>query len=175
MRKHILVIVWLLATGFLYCDSLSVVQNPKLTNYNNIYLNLFGDGSIASVNYERIFKNTPKLFHTFKLGVSYHPDIGTTQDAEYEGVGYESTDKSGLIITNHLTFNYGKKFTFFEVGLGTSAYLIEENEEFLIYPIIGLRRQSNNGSIRIFVHPIFLNKDNVELVFPIGFSFGICF
>jgi hypothetical protein len=149
----------------------------KSSARNNIYLSFAGDGNLAALNYERIFKNTEKLFYTFKVGISYHPDRTTHTDRTYdfEFDRPDDDDETGPIITNHLTINYGEKYTFFEVGVGCSVYLLEDNAWNVVYPIIGIRRQSANGSFRIFTHPFSLTNKNVDWIFPVGISFGICF
>ncbi|MCK5760488.1 MAG: hypothetical protein KAH33_04290 [Candidatus Delongbacteria bacterium] len=165
---------------FIFCFTLFSSKkdslNYSLTSSNNIYLSFAGDGNLAALNYERIFKNTEKLFYTFKIGISYHPDMTTHTDMIYDfEFDRPDDDETGPIITNHLTINYGEKYTFFEVGVGSSVYLLEDNAWNVVYPIIGIRRQSANGSFRIFTHPFSLTNKNVDWIFPVGISFGISF
>lgn len=163
-----------LFVGTLSCDSLTVKEVVKLTSKNNVYLSFFGDGNPVALNYDRIFGVKERLFHTFKAGISYRPNIGGSY-AYTNNFVQTPPDESGPIVTNHFTFNYGKNYTFFEIGMGTSIYLLEDNSGFVAYPILGLRRQSSNGSFRIFTHPFTLINDNVDWICPVGISFGICF
>ncbi|NOR44668.1 MAG: hypothetical protein GQ534_03700 [Candidatus Delongbacteria bacterium] len=161
---------------FIFCFTLFSSQkdslNYSLESNNNVYLSFLGDGNPVALNYERIFQEKENLFHAFKMGISYYVNFGGAEAYELTS---DTTDDSGLIFTNHITFNYGRKYTYLEVGIGTTYYDVRGDYGIIAYPIIGVRRQSNNGSVRLFCHPFHIMKDNVEFIFPVGFSLGISF
>jgi len=170
---NLIFILLILFSGNLYSGSLTVKEGLKLTSNNNVYLSFFGDGNPVALNYERIFGIKKGSFLTFKTGISYHPDM--TGAYIHTSLEFDRPDETGPIITYHLTYNYGKKYTFFEIGLGTSVYLLEDNDGYIVYPILGLRKQSSNGSFRVFTHPFSLIDDNVDWICPVGISFGFSF
>lgn len=168
--KLLVLITLILFNVLLSKDDLTVVIT-KSSSRNNIYLSFAGDGNLAALNYERIIGVKESSFYTLKAGISYHPDMDNKVYIDF----YKPPNETGPILTNHFTFNFGKKYTYFEVGLGSSVYFFEDNDGYIVYPILGIRKQSGNGSFRVFAHPFSFMKENVDWICPIGISFGICF
>jgi hypothetical protein len=148
-----------------------VPERPK----NNVFVNLVGgNGSIYSINYERIFEITPSLLVAGGLG------IGMAVDDILYGTGYRT-------FPHHITLNYGKDNVFFEFGIGaTTAYGLETQYfKYYLFPIIGCRVQPLRPPIRFFFRFQFILPVKVYeeinwawedmLIMPIGISLGVSF
>jgi len=92
------------------------IDRPK----NNISLNLLGDASIISVNYERIFVINSSFFVTGKVGFGYNKEF------LFCLFGSCNTPDRFFTIPHHITGNLGKGRHFFEFG-----YLPLSNTELL--------------------------------------------
>lgn len=69
MKKLILILV--LAISFSEMFAINSNDSTFVRPLNNINLNFFGDASIISVNYERLYFLKPGLFLSFKAGIGY--------------------------------------------------------------------------------------------------------
>jgi len=85
-------------------DSILAQNRPV----NSIRGNVLGDGSLLSVNYERLFPFNERFFLTAKLGLGF-----TVEDKSIPGT--ISLD-SYITIPHHITANLGKGKHFFELG-----------------------------------------------------------
>jgi hypothetical protein len=148
-------------------------QNPRIRPRNNIHLTLFGDATVGSLNYERIFQNNRKFFLAGGFGVGYSNSLGLP-----------SKSASLLAIPCHLTGNLGEKLHYLEFGFGGATFFYfndgMEYWDFCIYPMIGYRLQplrSDRFCARIFAgYPITdeIDRDNYWF-FPVGLSLGFTF
>jgi hypothetical protein len=172
MKKEIfLKTLLLLLIMILTVDSLTAGNNPFLRPTNNINLNLFGDASIFSVNYEKLFINNRQFFLAWKIGAGYSESLGLPDD-----------NTSLLSTPVHLTGNYGERKHYFEFGLGASLLFYDSMKfwDYALYPIIGYRLQpykKDKFSFRIFAsYPL---TDKIDMkdywFFPVGISVGFCF
>lgn len=148
------------------------LDNIEIRPKNNAYLTIGGaDGALISLNYERLFLTSEKFFITAKIGAGYNEQFRLCI------LGPCSPPiKKYFVITEHLTADFGKGKSFFEVGLGSTIICGVASTNVLIYPILAYRIQplvSKKILFRISLgFPIF-NYDNIELIFlPIGFSVG---
>lgn len=144
---------------------------------NNIYLNLLGDASIVSLNYEKLFPIDKGFIIAAKIGLGYN-----AADPICISFGNPCPPPPKfLTIPIHITTNFGKKRSMFELGLGGTFFNGNRNKNMKIYPTVGYRLQplkSNKLNFRIFsnfFNPIQLfNYDNI-LLSPIGLSLGVSF
>ena len=150
---------------------LTAGDNPYLRPRNNINLSLFGDASIISINYERLFANNPKFFLASKIGAGYS-----------ESMGLPNKNTSLLSIPAHFTGNYGGRKHFFEFGFGGTALFYGGLTywDYCIYPMIGYRFQplkKDRVSFRIFAGYPLTGEIDIHnyWFFPAGFSIGFCF
>lgn len=150
-----------------------VKAQPFLRPRNNINLNLFGDASVFSVNYERLFISHRKFILAGKVGAGYSQSL-------------DLPSKSAALLSTplHITGNvnvYGKKH-FLEFGFGGTLLFYENMKfwDYSIFPLIGYRLQplkSGKFTIRIFVsYPLTDKIDAHNYWFsPVGLSLGFCF
>lgn len=164
-----------LAIGFVLIGATIFAQKSEGTNYtrpqNNISTNFFGDASVISANYERLFLINSRFFLTGKLGIGYNE--------EYSLPIMRSNTPADqfLTFTHHITANYGEKKYFFEFGLGGTAVSGNTDMKYLLYPIVGYRYQPLipcRVNFRIFACPPIGQYRYTKMWFvPFGASVGI--
>ena len=172
--EFILTIVFLIFETFLFAQNRydKTDRRPQ----NNINLNLYGDGSIVSINYERLFLFESTSFLTSKLGLGYNREF------QFCWGSCSSSPEEYITIPHHFTVNSGGKRHFFEIGLGGTIIIGNTKLNYIPYPIIGYRIQplkKYNFDFRIFgCLPlsgwIILNINDI-LFMPFGLSLGISF
>lgn len=145
-----------------------IVKRPG----NNLTLNLLGDASIISINYERFIVITPALFAPGKLGLGHNKEYRLC----FFGPCTSSPDIY-LTIPHHFTLNLGKKSNFFEFGLGGTIINGNTTQNYLLYPVFGLRTlpfNSNKINFRIYLQFPFSGMEAEDIVFiPVGLSLGL--
>lgn len=170
MRKFFLsVVLVILCTTFLRLNSVAqYIDRPR----NNISLNIAGDASIISVQYERVFFIKSTLFVTGKIGFGYNEEM------EWCFWGCDPPEKF-FTITHHITGNLGKGRHFLELGLGGTILNGSTTQKYLVYPILGYRLHPlnfNKANFRIFgQYPFSGIPDELGYFSPIGLSVGISF
>jgi len=171
MKRIILIIVFSISGTLLFAKDNRDSTDIRPTN--NINLNLFGDASIISLNYERLFLINQNFFITGKLGIGWNQDFqlclfGTCQPTKYY-----------LTMPHHITGNLGKGRHFLEFGLGGTIINGKTNQHYLLYPIVGYRLQplkSNKVVFRIFGSIPFTGLEAENILFvPFGLSLGVRF
>lgn len=169
MKKVILALIFILSETALFAQNLE--ENPR--PFNNIYINLLGDASVISVNYERLFFVNPTFALSGKLGLGYNQEFNLCV------FGSCGPERSYLTIPHHITGNLGKGRHFFEFGLGGTVIVGNTAQQYLLYPIIGYRLQplkSNRVNFRIFGQVPFSGLNPEDMIFvPLGVSVGISF
>ena len=169
----------ILSTSLLLCAAITFAQEPNETSrpLNNVYVNLFGDASLISINYERLYFVSGKVFLAGKLGLGTNDESDLTSSVdsdEYEGL---------TTIPHHITANFGRKRSLFEFGLGGTIITGNIPNHYFLYSIIGYRLhplKSKKMNFRIYSH-IPISKiewvwffPNPGFVYsPIGLSAGI--
>ncbi|TNE78736.1 MAG: hypothetical protein EP332_13230 [Bacteroidetes bacterium] len=136
---------------------------------NHIYLNLLGDASLFSINYDRVWmltesKNVNQFFST-KVGI-----------------GFNLCENANICTTipHHLTYNIGGDNAQFEIGLG-GTYLNGQISEYIVYPMIGLRLiplKHPNFNFRFYGQLPTVQDNKYKtgiLFFPYGISLGFSF
>lgn len=140
---------------------------------NNITLNLFGDATIFSMNYERLHFFDRKYMIAGKIGIGYS-----------QSLGLPSKSAALLTIPMHFTGNISvyKKRQYIEFGFGGTFMFYENLKywDYAIYPIVGYRLQPYQKvklTFRIFIsYPLTDKIDMHNYWFsPVGLSIGYCF
>lgn len=171
MKRNILTIILILtgAVIFAQINDDSISRRPV----NSISINLLGDASIISVNFERIFLISSTFILTGKLGLGYNEEF------QFCIFGSCPPPEKYLTIPHHVTGNLGKGRHFFEFGLGGTIVSGNTNQYYLFYPIVGYRLlplKSNKVNFRIFGQIPFSGLETEDILFiPIGLNLGICF
>ena len=181
MKKSILTFILVICAIVVVAQSSSESSNSRPAN--NINLNLFGDISLISLNYERLFFVRPSFALASKIGIGY--------DQEYclGFFGGCGSIYNFFTIPHHLTGIIGKERRFFEFGLGGTMRVGKKRKyvnRYFLYPIIGMRFLPLNSNLifRIFSQiPINGRADGIsaipgELIFrtdriKLGISLGI--
>ena len=173
--KTLLFILLFTLSGFII-SAQNNSDSPGVRPLNNVNLNVLGDASIISLNYERLFLISENNFITAKLGVGYN------QELQLFSWGSDTPSVDYITIPHHISANFGKTRHFLEVGLGGTYFKGNTPYHYLLYPLVGYRFQplkTNNINFRVFVCYPFKGIDSKEtddkIFFPIGLSAGICF
>ncbi len=165
MKKNILVLTLALCSIVVFSQ-----ENDTKRPLNSIYLNLLGEGSLISANYDRLFPISPNFHISGNIGLGYNQEILIFTTGE-------SPDRF-LTIPHHLTGNIGKRQHLFEFGIGGTQLLGQDYSQYAIYPIIGYRLQpmkSKKFFLRASLH-VPLQEIEDEWSFSIiGLSFGRSF
>lgn len=165
MRELTLVLIFLHASIILSAQN--TVDSLETRPLQNISLNLLGDASILSFNYERQFIVGSALILSSKLGIG--------SNVEFEP--FSNEDVTYLTIPHHITGNLGKGRHFFEFGLGGTFLYGETTQPYIAYPIFGYRLmplRANRFGFRIFGQFPFSGlpaQDILFIVFGVNFSF----
>lgn len=135
---------------------------------NSINLNLLGDASLISINYERQFLVSPAFILSSKLGLGYNFEFIIFGNPEHY-----------LTIPHHITGNIGKGRHFFEFGLGGTIINGNTTQPYILYPIVGYRilpLKSNEITFRIFGQIPFSGIETDDILFiPFGLNLGVSF
>lgn len=138
---------------------------------NDISINLFGDASLISFNYERLIVVSPDFLLAGKFGLGYSEEdlfsfcLSPTCEA--------SPIKKYATLPHHLTANIGGKKKFLELGIGGTIY----GGGYVFYGIGGFRIQpleSEKLTFRIFAQRRIFQASTSDILFsPFGLSLGI--
>jgi hypothetical protein len=169
--------------------SLATVTTAQYTSQQNtsrgknvISVNLLGDVSIVSLNYERLFEVNSSILISSKVGVGFN------EETQFCLFGPCSTPPDRFVtFTHHITGNFGQGKALFEIGIGGTLFSGDSRNDYLsypgpgkkylIYPVVGLRLHplKNQGfSLRLYGYfPKGLsNWDIFDGYVPIGISLG---
>jgi hypothetical protein len=174
-----LIILGLITTNF----NLLAQHNRYSYDYNSrpqnvVFINLFGDVSQYSINYERIFYINDFFLLSGRLGLGHNK--------ESEGWIMPSQTKNleeFITIPHHITGNLGKGRHFFEFGFGATFignYSGNISPKYLVYPIVGYRLHPINSQKMNFrfsiSYPLKIPNEIQDIfIFPASLSFGFSF
>lgn len=140
---------------------------------NSVSINLLGDASLISANYERLFPIRDNVILTGKLGLGYNEEFKLCL------FGSCSPAKKYTTVPHHFTTILGNRRSYFEFGVGGTIVLGDTEENYFFYPMIGYRISSRNPkgvTFRIYVqYPISGVETEDIIFFPIGLSLGVKF
>ena len=112
MRTFILSFILITTRVVLFAQE--TIESASSRPLNSIYINLLGDASIISFNYERIFLINKTFFISSKLGLGYNEQFQLCI------WGPCSAPERYLTIPHHISLNIGNGRHFFEIGIGGS-------------------------------------------------------
>lgn len=166
MKKQILITVLAMV-----CSTLFAQNNER--PLNSIQINLFGDASIVSINYDKQFLISPAFILSSKFGLGYNEEFQLCI------FGPCSPPEKYLTIPHHITGNFGKGKHFFEFGLGGTIISGNTNQNYFLYTIVGYRilpLNSNKVNFRLYGQIPFTGFKIEDIFFiPFGLSSGISF
>ena len=175
--EHSMIKIFINTIIILTIGLISHAQNaeyiPSIRPGNNVNLNLFGDASIISINYERLFLNTGTFFLTGKLGIGYS-----------ESMKLPNGNTSLLSTPMHISanVNVSKGIHFIEFGLGNTLlfYANFKYWDYSLYTLIVYRLQTlrqGRITVRIFIsYPLTGKIDFNDYWFsPVGLNVGYTF
>ncbi len=140
---------------------------------NSLSLNLFGEASIFSFNYEKEFIVSRNCILSSKIG------LGFNQEFKLCLFGPCSPAHNYITIPHHITANFGESGHLFELGLGGTIVNGITNQHYVLYPIYGYRflpLQPRKINFRIFGEIPFTGFDIEDYIFsPIGLNIGFSF
>jgi len=172
MRKVTLVLILLTSGIAIFAQNKNELVYPR--PFNSIDLNLLGDASIISINYDRQFLVSPSFILSGKIGLGYNQEFQLCVFGPCS-----SPPHKYLTITHHITGNFGKGRHFFEFGLGGTIIIGNTTQPYLLYPIIGYRflpLRSDKLNFRIFGQIPLTGLETDDIMFlPFGLSLGISF
>lgn len=171
MKKQILTTVLVMLISTLFAQ-----ENER--PLNSIQVNIFGDASIISINYDKQFLISQTFILSSKIGLGYNEDIQICIFGPCS-----SSPEKYLTIPHHITGNLGKGKHFFEFGLGGTIICGNTNPNYFLYPIVGYRilpLNSNKVNFRVFAQIPFNGLEsevdlNAPYFIPLGLSIGISF
>ena len=146
-------------------------RKPSMARMNVIDGTYGGSGLFLSVNYSR------KIYIQRDYFLNVSAGAGTLMASE------------GISLPHQLTFNYGRSYNFFEVGIGGSCWSGTGNNSgnkdiffsYSISPIVGYRRDLFNDFVfRVYANPLIHIKGEIFYldydIFPYaGISLGYSF
>jgi hypothetical protein len=139
---------------------------------NNVYVNLLGDASWISINYERRFFVRPTYFLTGKIGYGYNEEF---QICIWDNLC--SSNHQYITIPHHISVNVGKGRHYLETGIGGTLIMGHTSQNYLLYPIVGYRLhplRKNKINFRIYGQVPFTGLITEDIIFfPFGLSVGL--
>lgn len=176
INRRVLLLGLFMQSLVVFSQDYSDTNNLEYRPLNNIFLNISGDASIVSLNYERLFPTGREhFFFAAGLGVgvntfvTIHANNGTTYTLD-----------NFPVVPHHITGNLGGRRSFFEFGFG-GAFIAspQEGHPYLPSVMIGYRHlpmNMNRVNFRVFVSYPLASLDMYNIVYvPAGVSVGWSF
>lgn len=147
----------------------TMAQTKKIEKrpYRSLNASVLCDASLFAVNYERIYEIGPRMLLSTRMGLGYNEEflIWNTQKAnEY------------TTLPHAVTFNFGKRRSFFEIGMGGTIIAGVTSQHYILYPIISYRILPLNFkrlNMRVSVQIPTVGWETEDIFFfPIGLSIG---
>ncbi len=147
-------------------------DDSALRPSNNVYVNVLGDASWISINYERRFFVRPTYFLTGKIGYGYNEEF---QICIWDNIC--SSNHQYITVPHHISVNIGNGRSFLEVGIGGTIIIGHTDQPYLLYPIFGYRLhplKKNKINFRFFGEVPFTGLITEDIIFfPFGLSLGV--
>ena len=100
---------------------------------NGINANLFGNGALCSIQYDRIFQLEKRSFIICSIALGYNEEL------EFCFFGNCNKPRQFLILPIRTTLNFGGEKHTAEIGIGTSILFGNNEQPLVFYPILGYR------------------------------------
>lgn len=133
---------------------------------NTIGVSVFGDASIISANYERLFYVDSNIVLTGKVGVGRNEEFQIC----FSGLCANPPERY-LTLPHHFTANFGKNRNYLELGLGGTQFFQNKYEAYVLYALMGYRfipRKRNNLSFRIHVDIPLSGLKTIDILYVPG-------
>lgn len=158
-------------------------KEPYFRPAKNINFCVLGGASHFSLNFEKFFLNREKYFFSASLGMGKAAEY-STQWLLFNS-SKDRPKKTYLTFPHHLTYNIGRRKSFFELGMG-GTFIPDAGmiKNYIFYPVIGYRlqpRSQDKLNFRVFINapPVQVFKDphyDVAMFDPfMGISAGLSF
>jgi len=175
LKSHLIILRIILVIILSFClletfsqSNTDTIKTRPLSSFN---LNILGDASLFSVNYELLFLTRTNIIIGTKIGLGYNEEF---KICVWENC---SAPKKYFTIPHSFTVNYGKKKHFLEMGVGGTVIVGSSSQNYMPYAILAYRflpLKSNKLKFRVFGEYPFANPDNYDIIFiPFGVSIGI--
>lgn len=150
-----------------------VQETPGPKKLNSISINVLGDASLISGNFERLHLLHPKLALSGKIGLGFNKTLNLIC------IDKCPDTHAYLTLPHHITSIYGNGRHFLEMGLGGTLLIGNSTSAYYLYPMAGYRYQplvKKSLQFRIYLqYPILGFDDSDAFFIPLGFSFGSSF
>jgi len=171
--KHVFLILIIISSKSVLFAQKADERSDKRPD-NNVYVNLLGDASWISINYERRFFVRTPYFLTGKLGYGYNEEF---QLCLWDN--FCTPDHKYITVPHHITVNVGNGRHFLEVGIGGTYIMGHTDQDYLLYPILGYRLhplRKNKINFRLYGQVPFTGLVTEDIIFiPFGMSLGLSF
>lgn len=166
--KSLIIIIAFIITAF-NIKAQEAEQGIKRGISNNLYINILGNASDLSLNYEKLYLQGNDNFLTTKIGIGFVKEFQL----------FSNNTETYITFPHHMTYNIKCKSFYFEMGLEGTAILGNTKDNYLLYPLIGIRRQILEKKACFFrlyfSAPIAGFNDKDILYVPVGINLGYSF
>lgn len=144
-KKCTVFIAFLFLSTTLFAQEITGDLTQIIKRKNSIDLTVGGTGLGISANYNRIIAVKTTYFTNISIGVGKLPAV------------------QGTTLSQQITWNYGKKNDFFEIGMGGMLWLnytsggcaSKGGNPYFLTPMMGWRRNfKNNMVFRLYLNPL---------------------
>lgn len=154
--------------------SQSLNRSERVIYWNSVNINLLGDASVFSINFERSLSLGEKYFTTISFGIGKNKMHFSSLDADIS----RPPDQYYYTFPHSISANFGSINHFFEMAYSGTFIDRDFKKRYIAHPLIAYRLISNNGRVtfRIFLSFPFEEVPSLEIIYvPIGLSYGINF
>lgn len=134
--------------------------------------NISSGAALLSLDFEKLVFLQPDRLLAIGVGFGFNQEFQIFSTSE----GPENY----FMLPHHLTYNWGKKKSFFELGAGATWISGDRQNWYLVYPMVGYRYHPFNNpgfSFKVWLYFPFGQKfvtEYAETLFsPVGLSIGI--
>jgi hypothetical protein len=177
MKRDILLWFLVFSSLTLSAQENFLVPTPANRPLNGFVVNLLGNGSNVSLNYERLFRINDYVFLSGSLGAGFGRQL-SNRDPVQDTI--RIVRQGYFTIPVLITINGGKGRHFAEAGIGSTAAIGDVYPHLLYFLTAGYRLQplrSGNLSFRIYGNLLLNNNDDFRNLYfvPFGVSLGVAF
>lgn len=164
----------------LFCfEMYAEIKDSSKTNFsgnviiNSVNLDLLGQASLLSANFENMIGLTTNVIFSWKLGLGYNEEFDICFSGDC------GPPKSYVTLPHSISFNFGGKGHYLETNIGGTILLGETKQPYIPNVLVGYRLidlNRNKMTFRVFFqYPIRGYNHPDILFFPVGLSVGFNF